>query len=156
MDELHYIIQELLPIGICVVLPIVVVWLIIRARINRDNMRKDIILAAMEKNSDIDVEEMMKKLNEPKTLLKEKQLRKLLIGSALVIFSVLAYVAMAFLMWQFELSQPEFMGMFTELSCIAVPSLAIGIAFLINYFVGKKKLAKEKEDEEQNLRQTRE
>ena len=78
------LINALIPIGICVVLPIIVVRLITRERINRDNMRKDIILAAIEKNTDIDVEEMMKKLNGPKKLLKEKLMTKLLVGSVMI------------------------------------------------------------------------
>ena len=38
-------------------------------------------------------------------------------------------------------------GMFVVLSLLAVPSLAVGIAFLINFFVGKNMLAKEMEAE---------
>ena len=66
------IIEDLVPIAICVVLPIAIVWMTTRTRIKRDNLRKEIILAAMEKNSDIDIEEMTKKLNRPRKLLKEK------------------------------------------------------------------------------------
>lgn len=74
---------------------------------------------------------------------------KLLIGSILVIFGIFVYVAMFFLMWFVGFDQRGFVG----LSFAAVPSLAIGIAFLINYFIGKKMLAKEMEAEERNLRQ---
>lgn len=72
------IIEDLVPIAICVVLPIAIVWMTTRARIKRDNLRKEIILAAMEKNSDIDIEEMTKKLNRPRKLLKEKLIMRLL------------------------------------------------------------------------------
>lgn len=143
------LINALIPIGICVVLPIIVVRLITRERINRDNMRKDIILAAIEKNTDIDVEEMMKKLNGPKKLLKEKLMTKLLVGSIMVSFSLFVYVAMIVYMFYMGFAK----NMFMALSCMAVPSLAIGIAFLINYFIGRKMLSKEMEAEEQNLRQ---
>lgn len=37
--------------------------------------------------------------------------------------------------------------MFIGLSFVAVPSLAVGIAFLINFFVGRNMLAKEMEAE---------
>ena len=143
------LINALIPIGICVVLPIIVVRLITRERINRDNMRKDIILAAIEKNTDIDVEEMMKKLNGPKKLLKEKLMTKLLVGSIMVSFSLFVYVAMIVYMFYMGFDKDMFMA----LSFMAVPSLAIGIAFLINYFIGRKMLSKEMEAEEQNLRQ---
>lgn len=126
-----------------VILPTVIVWMITRARIKRDNLRKEIILAAMEKNSDIDIEEMMKKLNGPKKLLKEKLLTRLLFGSIFVGLGILIYVAMAVYMRIFGQDTNMFIG----LSFVAVPSLAVGIAFLINFFVGKNMLAKEMEAE---------
>lgn len=113
-------------------------------------MRKEIILAALEKNTDMDVEDMMKKLNGSKKLLKEKLIMKLLIGSMFVIFSILIYIAMAVFMY-LDNDFPK--QMFIVLSFIAVPALAVGLAYLVNYFVGRKLLAKEMEAEEQNLRQ---
>lgn len=137
------IIKDLVPIAICVVLPIAIVWMTTRARIKRDNLRKEIILAAMEKNSDIDIEEMMKKLNRPKKLLKEKLIMRLLCGSMFVGFGILTYVALAVYMRIFGQDTNMFIG----LSFVAVPSLAVGIAFLINFFVGRNMLAKEMEAE---------
>lgn len=137
------IIEDLVPIAICVVLPIAIVWMTTRARIKRDNLRKEIILAAMEKNSDIDIEEMTKKLNRPKKLLKEKLIMRLLCGSMFVGFGILTYVALAVYMCIFGQDTNMFIG----LSFVAVPSLAVGIAFLINFFVGKNMLAKEMEAE---------
>lgn len=133
----------MVPIAICVVLPIAIVWMTTRARIKRDNLRKEIILAAMEKNSDIDIEEMMKKLNRPKKLLKEKLIMRLLCGSIFVGFGILTYIALAVYMCIFGQDTNMFIG----LSFVAVPSLAVGIAFLINFFVGKNMLAKEMEAE---------
>ena len=137
------IIEDLVPIAICVVLPIAIVWMTTRARIKRDNLRKEIILAAMEKNSDIDIEEMMKKLNRPKKLLKEKLIMRLLCGSIFVGFGIVTYIALAVYMCIFGQDTNMFIG----LSFVAVPSLAVGIAFLINFFVGKNMLAKEMEAE---------
>lgn len=134
------IIEDLVPIAICVVLPIAIVWMTTRTRIKRDNLRKEIILAAMEKNSDIDIEEMTKKLNGPKKLLKEKLLTRLLFGSIFVGLGILIYVAMAVYM---RISKRFDTDMFIGLSIVAVPSLAVGTAFLTNYFAGKNMLAKE-------------
>lgn len=133
------IIEDLVPIAICVVLPIAIVWMTTRTRIKRDNLRKEIILAAMEKNSDIDIEEMTKKLNRPRKLLKEKLIMRLLYGSIFVGFGILTYVAMAVYMCIFRPDK----NMFVVFSQLAVPSLAVGIAFLINFFVGRNMLAKE-------------
>lgn len=137
------IIEDLVPIAICVVLPIAIISMITRTRIKLDNLRKEIILAAMEKNSDIDIEEMMKKLNRPKKLLKEKLIMRLLYGSIFVGFGILTYIALAVYMCIFGQDTNMFIG----LSFVAVPSLAVGIAFLINFFVGKNMLAKEMEAE---------
>lgn len=98
----------------------------------------------MEKNSDIDIEEMMKKLNGPKKLLKEKLLTRLLFGSIFVGLGILIYVAMAVYM---RISKRFDTDMFIGLSIVAVPSLAVGTAFLTNYFAGKNMLAKEMEAE---------
>lgn len=137
------IIEDLVPIAICVVLPIAIVWMTTRTGIKRDNLRKEIILAAMEKNSDIDIEEMTKKLNRPRKLLKEKLIMRLLYGSIFVGFGILTYVALAVYMCIFRPDKDMFIG----LSFVAVPSLAVGIAFLINFFVGKNMLGKEMEAE---------
>lgn len=137
------IIEDLVPIAICVVLPIAIVWMTTRTGIKRDNLRKEIILAAMEKNSDIDIEEMTKKLNRPRKLLKEKLIMRLLYGSIFVGFGILTYVALAAYMCIFRPDK----DMFVVLSLLAVPSLAVGIAFLINFFVGKNMLAEEMEAE---------
>ena len=137
------IIEALVPIAICVVLPIAIVWMTTRTRIKRDNLRKEIILAAMEKNSDIDIEEMTKKLNRPRKLLKEKLIMRLLYGSIFVGFGILTYVALAVYMCIFRPDK----GMFVVLSLLAVPSLAVGIAFLISLFVGRNMLSKEMEAE---------
>lgn len=44
---------------------------------NETNTRTQIVLAAIEKNPDMDVEELMKKISPKKKLLKEKLLSKL-------------------------------------------------------------------------------
>ena len=130
-------------IAICVVLPITIVWMITRTRIKLDNLRKEIILAAMEKNSDIDIEEMTRKLNRPKKLLKEELIMKLLYGSMFVGLGILTYITLAVYMCIFGQNTNMFIG----LSYVAVPSLAVGIAFLISFFVGRNMLAKEMETE---------
>ena len=64
----------LVPIACGCVLPIMVVWLDIRKKMNETNQRTQIVLAAIEKNPDMDIEELMKKISPKKKLLKEKLL----------------------------------------------------------------------------------
>ena len=55
------------------VLPIVIVWIRSRRKINEANRRADIVMAALEKNPDADVEDLLKKVSPKKKLLKEKE-----------------------------------------------------------------------------------
>ena len=54
----------LVPLGICVALPVMIVWLVMRKKTNETNRRTEIVLAAIEKNSEIDVEDFFKKIPE--------------------------------------------------------------------------------------------
>ena len=82
----------MVPIAICCVLPIVIVWLVYRQKImvSRDHTR--IVLAAIEKNPNMDLEELMEKISPKKKLLKEKLLSRLLWGGifAFAGFSIFA------------------------------------------------------------------
>ena len=51
--------EILVPIAICCVLPIMLVWFVIRKKMNETNQRTQIVLAAIEKNPDMDIEEMI-------------------------------------------------------------------------------------------------
>ncbi|MCR5334520.1 MAG: hypothetical protein K6E45_06310 [Bacteroidaceae bacterium] len=144
---MEYMEDILVPIAICCVLPIVVVWLVYRQKIMVSRDRTRIVLAAIEKieqNPDMDIEELMKKISPKKKLLKEKLLTKLLWGS------IVAFLGIALL--GFCVVQAYVGGMPTaalqQFSLFGAVLLGIGIAFLINYYVGKKLLAKEIDAEE--------
>ena len=128
-------------------LPILIVWLDNRKKINETNQRTQIVLAAIEKNAETNVEDFLKKMAPQKKLLKEKLLTKLLWGC---IIGFLGIGILAFCAWQsFAGGAPTD---FLELcSLFGFPLLAIGIAFLVNYYVGKKMLAKELEAERAKL-----
>lgn len=134
-------------LGIFVVLPIIIVAIVARAKTNATNKRAQIALAAIEKNSDVDLEEFFKKMNPPRPSIKERLLDKLLYGCIFTLFGVGIYVALA----MFGLVIDEVNAdMFIGLSFVAVPSLGVGLAFLINYFVGRKVLKQEIEAEARN------
>ena len=46
----------IISLGICVVLPVLIVWLIMRKQTNDTNKRTEIILAALEKNPNLQIE----------------------------------------------------------------------------------------------------
>ena len=144
---MHHLDQILIVLGCGCVLPIMVVWLIIRESMNKTNQRTQIVLAAIEKNPDMDIEELMKKISPKKKLLKEKLLSKLLWGG------IIAFLGIALL--GYCIVQGYVGGMSTatlqQFSLFGAVLLGIGIAFLINYYVGRKLLAKEINAEEKLL-----
>ena len=88
--------ELLVPIGVCVALPISIVYLILKRKIISENNKKEIILAALEKNADVNIEELVKKTSAPDKLLKEKLLKKLqwglmavVLGIGLLIYAIL-------------------------------------------------------------------
>ena len=130
--------------GIFVVLPVIIVALVTRAKTNATNKRAEIALAAIEKNSDVNLEEFFKKMNPPRRSIKERLLDKLLWGCIFTLFGAGIYVAILV----YHMNVEDFnRDMFIGLSFIAVPSLGVGLAFLINYYVGRKVLKEEFEAE---------
>ena len=130
--------------GIFVVLPVIIVALVTRAKTNATNKRAEIALAAIEKNSDVNLEEFFKKMNPPRRSIKERLLDKLLWGCIFTLFGAGIYVAILV----YHMNVEDFnRDMFIGLSFIAVPSLGVGLSFLINYFVGRRVLKEEIETE---------
>ena len=128
-------------VGVCAV-PVLVIWFDARKKMNETNNRTQLLLTALEKNPDMDMSELVSKMTPaPKEkLLKEKLLTKLLwgciltgIGIALFVLALYDNAAMFLLIGGFP--------------------FATGVAFLINYFLGKKMLANEIEAEERNMTQ---
>lgn len=137
--------ELLVPIGVCVALPISIVYLILKRKIISENNKKEIILAALEKNADVNIEELVKKTSAPDKLLKEKLLKKLQWGLMTIVLSIGLFI------------YAIFVGDADELKLYVIGSvalLAIGVSLLFTYLMGKKMLAKEMEAEEQNLRQS--
>ena len=137
----------LVPIACGCVLPIMVVWLAIRKSMNETNQRTQIVLAAIEKNPDMDIEELMKKISPKKKLLKEKLLAKLQWGSIITFLGVALIgfcIVLGFIGGMLTAALQQF-------SLFGVVLSGIGIAILVNYNIGKRMLAKEMEAEEQLL-----
>lgn len=136
--------EMILFLGIFVVMPVIIVSLVTRAKTNATNKRAEIALAAIEKNSDVNLEEFFKKMNPPRRSIKERLLDKLLWGCIFTLFGAGIYVAILV----YHMNVEDFdRNMFIGLSFIAVPSLGVGLAFLINYYVGRRVLKEEFEAE---------
>lgn len=139
----HALIEILIPIGVAVVLPVAIVAIVFKSALASDRNRKEIILAALEKNPNLDVEDLVKRMKKSNKLIKEKLLARLERGCLCCLMGV------AFMLLYF------FLGVQGEDFIVVVGAalIAIGIAFLVSYFVGRRMLAQEMEAEQQNMKQ---
>lgn len=130
--------------GICVIMPVLIVWLTMRAKTNKDNARKEILIAALEKNPDLDISEFVKVQPRNKnTLIKERLLRKLVVGLICSLVGVGTLVVAIIRSIESPLGTLE---QYDDL-IIGACFIGVGIAFIIAFFVGKRFLAKEIEAE---------
>ena len=139
----HTLIEILIPIGVVVVLPVAIVAIVFKSALASERNRKEIILAALEKNPNLDVEDLVKRMKKSNKLIKEKLLARLERGCLCCLMGV------AFMVLYF------FLGVQSEDLIVVVGAalIAIGIAFLVSYFVGRRMLAQEMEAEQQNMKQ---
>ena len=140
---MFWLVQLLVPIGVAVVLPIAIVAIVFKSALASERNRKEIILAALEKNPNLNVEDLVKRMKKSEKLIKEKLLAKLQRGCLCCLMGV------AFMVLYF------FLGVQNEsfITVIGAALIAIGIAFLVGYFVGSRMLAQEMEAEQQNMKQ---
>ena len=142
---------SMLPIILCgCVLPIIFIWMETRRKMNETNARTQIVTAALEKNPDMDVEELLKKMSPKKKLLKEKLLSKLLWGCITTILGI-GLIGFGIFLINTISKDTQKIHMADDVQtaiAFGVILLAIGAAFIINYGVGRKMLAKEIEAEE--------
>ncbi len=130
----------LIPIGVCVVLPIMIVWIVFKAKTNNDNKRADVLIKASENNANIDAEKLAEALGKQQISAKELLNRRLLRGCMFTILGVaFSIIALTFS------AAPEDMQFISYI--LAALSFAVGIAYLIVYFVTRNTTAETEENE---------
>lgn len=143
-----YVLQDIINVmGICVVLPIAIVWLINRRKTNETNRRAEILLKAIEAGSTVD----LNLFQEPQKQrsIKEKLLDRLtvawvvtLIGLSIIAFGISMYCLI-------DNSSEELL----VIAGIGGIIMTFGIALFGVYFAGKKLLATELEAEAKSREQ---
>ena len=126
---MEHLVAILVPIACGCILPIFAIWMGIRKEMNETNTRTQIALAAIEKNPDLDIEELMKKISPKKKLLKEKLLSKLQTGN------ITTFLGIGFLICAIYVDLVGGMNS-NDLRMLYLAGailLGVGIAFLINY-----------------------
>ena len=136
-----YLQNILLPIAICVVLPVLIVWIVGRVRQNETNRKTEIMLKAIENGQTIDP--ALFKTHKKKHSVKQDLLEKLN-GACIT-----SLMGAAFLVLYLVQGDGSIFGNYLPYAAAAM--LAVGIGLFISYFTGKKMLAKEIEAEEKQL-----
>lgn len=125
-----------IPIFICVVLPVMVVWLVTRANTRRTEKKMDVLMKAIENGTEIDPD-MLVDINGGKST-KMKLVDKLGSGVMLTLMGLVFILLAAFNVLSFA-AWGYYAG---------IPILAVGIGTLVSYFFGMKFLKPEIEAEE--------
>ena len=147
---------EMIPLaiglGTAVVLPITVVWLVMKKKRNDTNRRAEVMLAAIEKNTSVgNMEELLKQMTPPQPTVREKRQKKmhnyLMFGVALTIIGAAIMLTMLIKAINDGVIERYFISNF----CFTgVPCLAFGIGMLMAYRSMKKTLAADKEEAKAN------
>lgn len=133
-------------IGICVVLPIMIVWLVNKRKSHEIDKQTEILTTMLEKHPDLDPAEVMKKLNmssKSHESIKQKLLGNLFSGGMMTLMGLAILIP--------HLCGLVFFGNKENGLFVGGIMLAMGVAFLIYYFVSKKQLRAEIEAEEKRL-----
>jgi len=147
----NVLIDVIVPIAICVVLPVMIVWIVSRTKQKEADRRAEIMLKAIEAGLPLDMDLLKApKSNCCNSSSIKKELIDKLTGACITSLMGTAFLIMGI----FQDSNPDsviaefFNPWWIPAGCIL---LAVGIGLFITYFTGKKMLAKEIEAEEKNL-----
>ncbi len=125
----------LVPIFICVVLPVAIVFIVSWVKMNGDNKRAQVILKAIESNNNIDADKLAESLRKPKKSARELLNNRLLCG-CIGTLSGLALVIVG--LCNFANGESFNDDPVTVPMVFGAPLIAIGLSFLIVYLVTRK------------------
>ena len=141
----------ILPIFMCVVMPVAIVWLVMRAKQNETNKMAEIMLKAIEAGIPLDPDFFKTQTRALQKSLKERQLGWLTAACILIalgLSSILVGVIIILINNWTYVTAPSVYQLLTFAGGIL---FVIGIALLVVYFIRKRILAKELEAERQAL-----
>ena len=147
MNTIEFFIDKLVPIALIGVLPIVMVWLYYRNEQLKATKRSEIIMAVIEKNPEVDVQEFLNKLNPPKLSYKENMLKimhyEVLWGTICFIGGIVTISVIIAL----SILQVYIEGFFPIVSMFGIVPLAVGCGLLAAYNNAKKTLENLKDND---------
>ena len=143
MNGVVELFETLLPIFVVVVLPVMVVWLVTRARLKKNEQKMAVLVKAIENGVDIDPALLVSETEGGRNT-KMKLVRKLTTGV------ICAIIGLAVLICT-QLDAFEGVAGIQMLYIIGGVLIAVGAAYILAFFVGRKYLAPEIEAEEKKL-----
>ena len=133
----------LLPIFMCVVMPVAIVWLVMRAKQNETNKMAEIMLKAIEAGIPLDPDFFKTQTRTLQKSLKERQLGWLTAACILIALGLGSILVGAIIIlinnWTYD-TAPTAYSLLTFAGGLV---LVIGIALLVVYFIRKRILAME-------------
>ena len=141
----------ILPIFMCVVMPVAIVWLVMRAKQNETNKMAEIMLKAIEAGIPLDPDFFKTQTRTLQKSLKERQLGWLTAACILIALglgSILVGVIIILINNWTYVTAPSVYQLLTFAGGIL---FVIGIALLVVYFIRKRILAKELEAEREAM-----
>lgn len=129
----HALIEILVPIGICVILPLGIFWLYYRAQMNKENKRTEIIMKALESNSNIDTDSLVKALENTSQTPQGIRYARLQRGCQYTLLGIALCVVFLISNGMEIDSDMAFLMIFA-----GAASIAVGISYLIVYLVSGK------------------
>ena len=147
MDVMEFIAMTLVLGGVCIALPLMVVWLTNKRKNHEIDKKTEILMALLEKKPELNPAEVLDKLDmsqEPgKKSPKEKLMEKLLSGCIYTLIGIVLFFT--------HLFDFVFLGNKTNGVVGGGVLAAVGIAFIIYYFASKKMLQGEIEIKDKQL-----
>lgn len=132
----HILIATLVPLGICVALPVLVVWLIARTVMNSENRKSEVLIEAIRNNAGVDTDRLAEALARPRKTARELLNLRLLRGAVFSLIGLVFIIATIILVnGHYAISE-----MFGCPLIIGGVFLAVGIGYLIVYFVTRKQI----------------
>lgn len=125
----------IVPIFICVVLPVSIVAIIFAASINSDNKRAKVLIKAIEANGGINAEKLAESLQRPRKSTREILNLRLLRGLIMLLVG-LVVISWSIYLYYSEISEKASLIYLVAGGC----SFAVGISYLIVYFVTRKQI----------------
>lgn len=133
----------LIPIAVCVVLPVMIVWLVTRSRQNETNKKTEVMLKAIEAGAPIDANLFQDSVRKRKSV-KERLLNRLMMACIASLTGIFV-ITVGLVTW-FVYGNVDGRQILSGILAGGI-ILAVGLALFIVFFVGRKMLAKEMEAE---------